>query len=231
MSKPHSPETRAKIAEALRGKPKSAEHRAKISADKKSKPMHPNFAAAGRVAAIGREYSLEARLKMSAAVKRESLTDRFWPKVKVGSDDECWEWQAFRNPNGYGMIGVGSTVDGTKRVALAHRVAWELTNGPIPDDVKVRHLVCDNPPCCNPAHLALGTHADNAADKMAKGRHRASPGEANGSSKLTDEQRRIIRERYAAGGISQCQLASDFHVDQTTISRIVRVTNYHAPIV
>lgn len=88
---------------------------------------------------------------------------RFWEKVdKSGGPDACWPWLGAQTPKGYGMFDHRG----------AHRTAWKIANGPIPDGKLVRHLVCDNPPCCNPRHLALGTDADNAADKVAHGRWR-----------------------------------------------------------
>ena len=99
------------------------------------------------------------------------LSDRFWAKVGVGSPGECWEWQAFCLPNGYGTIGVGSEINGTNRKAYAHRVSWELAHGPIPAGMDVCHT-CDNPPCVNSAHLFLGTKSDNMRDASAKGRIR-----------------------------------------------------------
>jgi len=73
------------------------------------------------------------------------------------------EWSGSRGRDGYGSIHVGP------QTILTHRLAWELAHGPIPDGLCVLHH-CDNPPCCNPAHLWLGTPADNAADRDAKGR-------------------------------------------------------------
>ena len=77
----------------------------------------------------------------------------------------CWTWTRATNKAGYGKIGSG---EGAGTLAT-HRVSWELTNGPVPDGLFVLHR-CDNPPCCNPAHLFLGTSRDNTLDMIAKGR-------------------------------------------------------------
>jgi hypothetical protein len=107
----------------------------------------------------------------------------------------------------------------------AHRVAWELTHGPIPDGMLVCHR-CDNPPCVNPPHLFLGTDALNAADKGAKGRARTTPqrGEDSPAAKVTTEAVLQIRARYAAGGISQRELGEEYGIGQTHVGRIVRGT-------
>lgn len=82
----------------------------------------------------------------------------------VVTDSGCHEFNGCRNEHGYGAMRGG---DG--RTVLAHRLAWELANGPVPEDMCVCHR-CDNPPCCNLDHLFLGTHADNMRDRDAKGR-------------------------------------------------------------
>ena len=98
---------------------------------------------------------------------RCTVEERFWDKVAIAADDDgCWEWQAYKNPAGYGKIGVGGRGKG---IALAHRVSWELKFGQIPDGLCVCH-VCDNPGCVRPGHLFLGTHKDNMTDMAKKGR-------------------------------------------------------------
>lgn len=95
--------------------------------------------------------------------------ERFYAKVsKTPTEQGCLEWLAYRNPLGYGSFGVGGTTVG------AHRVAWEIVNGLIPVGLVIRH-VCHNRLCCNPAHLLLGTQADNVADMMSSGRWHSAP--------------------------------------------------------
>lgn len=157
-----------------------------------------------------------------------TLEARFWQKVEKGDPDECWEWRGWRDDGGYGCISVRG------RRVRSHRVVWELTDGPIPAGLCVCHT-CDNPPCVNPAHLWLGTNADNVADKMAKGRHgtgrglahgrytkpeRTPRGEGHGRAKVTDVQVRAMRERHEAGA-TQIALDHEYGISSGVVNKIV----------
>lgn len=150
-----------------------------------------------------------------------SVAERFWSKVGETSDTDCQPWLSATNAKGYGLVHY------KRRSTLAHRVAWELTQGPIPTGLCVLHR-CDNPACCNPTHLFLGTNRDNVADRHAKGRNGHLPGEHHGRAKLTNAQAHEIRERYAAGGVSLRSLAADYGVHNSRIGRIVKGQAYNA---
>lgn len=108
---------------------------------------------------------------------------------------------------------------------MAHRFAYELAHGPIPDGYLVCHT-CDNPPCCNSAHLFLGTAKDNVQDCIRKNRrskHRRpyNTGDANTHAKLTEDQAKQILTLVAHGTYQQTELAKRFDVDKGTIWRLV----------
>jgi hypothetical protein len=93
---------------------------------------------------------------------KKTDAERFWEKVER-RPPFCWHWKASLARGGYGSFRFHG------RAQQAHRVAWQLTHGAIPPGFDVLHR-CDTPGCVNPGHLFLGTHADNMADKVAKGR-------------------------------------------------------------
>jgi hypothetical protein len=145
----------------------------------------------------------------SGVPTKRSLAARFWPKVAVGEPHECWPWTGARRPvkgEEYGQIYGYWNFATKKRVILSsHRVAYELGHGTIPAGMVVRHI-CDNPPCCNPTHLTLGTHADRL----------------NGRAVLTAEKADQIRRLYATGAVTFRILAEWYGVSATQISRVVR---------
>ena len=147
------------------------------------------------------------------------LETRFWSKVDIRSPDECWPWKAScSKQTGYGKFGKGGKYGGWIE---AHRVAYELTNGPVPPGFLVMHS-CDYRPCCNPLHLFAGTTLDNILDKVRKGIHRwKTPyGETAGTAKLTRVQVAEIKSRHVIGD-SRAALARDYGVSWTQIARIV----------
>ena len=113
----------------------------------------------------------------------KTFVARFWAKIEK-CENGCWEWTGVRNWMGYGRVSRAG------RITSAHRIAYELSVAAIPDGLSVLHR-CDNPPCCNPDHLFVGTVRDNAKDAVAKGRYVVWRW-------LTEEQKAAIR---AARGI------------------------------
>lgn len=114
----------------------------------------------------------------------------------------CWIWTGSKSSTGYGHIKIN------RATVKAHRLSYMLAHGPIPDGLCVLHR-CDVPLCVNPAHLFLGTNADNVRDRNAKGR-------ARGNAKLTVAAVRDIRSRFAEGA-SMVRLASEYGVDRAAI--------------
>lgn len=133
----------------------------------------------------------------------------FLARAKPDPVTGCWEWQGEIKLNGYTECWVFG------RREMAHRAAYRELVGPIPEGKIIRHT-CDNPRCCNPAHLLPGTQADNIRDKVA--RNRQAKGERHGSAKLTEQQVREIR----ASPISGRKLSPIYGVSQTMIDQIKR---------
>lgn len=140
---------------------------------------------------------------------RRPFAERFWARVKVNGADECWPWDRPHVSTGYGRF----WVDG--RQSPAHRIAFGLTFDCLS---VIGHYVvmhkCDNPACCNPAHLMLGTVADNNRDRAQKGR--SCRGERHHSAKLTDDQVVAIRARDTRSA----DLAREYGVSYQTVYNI-----------
>lgn len=131
----------------------------------------------------------------------------------INKTDGCWLWTGATSGYRYGRFNLRG------HYLKAHRFSWEYHNGQIPNEMHVLHR-CDNGLCVRPDHLFLGTHQDNMRDRTAKGRTRPVYGSKNHLSKLTEHQVQQIRKRYADGA-RQVDLAAEFNVYQTTISKIV----------
>lgn len=145
------------------------------------------------------------------------VAPRFWAKVQRGKPDECWPWLGCTTTWGYGSFKVG------QKSFIASRVAYAVSHGEEPGDKLVCHT-CDNPACCNPTHLWLGTDADNGRDKDLKGRavHNGIKGEKHMWSKLTTAQVLEVKTSPLTGKA----LAAKFGVCKTTISEIRQGRNW-----
>lgn len=159
---------------------------------------------------------------------------RFWKDCPVGKPDACWLWTGPVTPRwGYGVLWFNGEMD------TANRAAWMVFRGPIPEGLSVLHNCPggDNPRCCNPKHLWLGTTGDNNRDRDAKGRTRgvaidrlgSGPyiesrprGEGHSLSKLTDAKVREIRLLYSTGKWTLKRLAKKFDVYFTLIHMVVK---------
>ncbi len=139
--------------------------------------------------------------------------DRFWSMVSKQGSGDCWEWTAGTYRRGYGAFHLNNRSFG------AHRIAYYLAMGIDPQGLCVCHS-CDNPPCCNPAHLWTGTHLDNNLDMKAKGRLE------QGGRKLNESDVRTIRKLYKAGNVFERELGAMFGVTQKNISHIITRRNW-----
>ena len=152
-----------------------------------------------------------------------TLAARFASRINMRGPDECWPWSGKHSTlHGYGVIYIGKGDNGKPVMMVAHRVAYMLAVGPIPGRLCVLHR-CDNPPCCNPAHLFLGTRLENHKDMMAKGRQSKPPllaGEDNPKSKLTEMDVRHIRMARNWGVSTGC-LARRYCVRLNTIRAVL----------
>jgi hypothetical protein len=135
----------------------------------------------------------------------ENQNKWFWSKINKKSEFACWEWIRGTDTNGYGKVRF------RKHIQMAHRVAWILTHGEITNKLIICHS-CDNPPCCNPDHLFLGTHLDNAHDKIKKGRdkHRFLYGDNHQNTTISDKDILRIRELYSTGKFTYKKLGKLF---------------------
>jgi hypothetical protein len=132
----------------------------------------------------------------------EWLVERFWQGVDKREPNECWPWKKARVTDGYGTVAFWAGYP-----VATHRLSYEIHKGKIPPKTQVMHT-CDNPPCCNPTHLVLGTPRDNAIDMLKKGR--------NPQQKLVPDQIRNIREDKRKHRI----IAEEYKISESLVSLI-----------
>lgn len=124
----------------------------------------------------------------------------------------CHEWQDAKSKLGYGRLKVAG------KPVIAHRHAYELVHGPIPDGLSVMHS-CDNRSCVNPEHLSIGSHQQNMRDMARKGR--------TGGAKLSPSDAQRLKDMWGTGQYAQTELAALFGVHQAHVSRTVRGERWH----
>lgn len=141
--------------------------------------------------------------------------ERFWAKVDRRGPDECWPWMAACNQHGYGNFRIYSY-----RTVTSSRMALIAATGTEPFGMLVLHH-CDNPPCCNPAHLYFGTASQNNLDKWARGRARLSDqsGQNNGAAKVSEDDIARIVQMFR-GGRSNVAIAREFPITHSMVSKI-----------
>lgn len=152
-----------------------------------------------------------------AEVMTPKRIDRFWRKVDRAGLGLCWPWRAGRNGGGYGLFQGSVAYRGYS--FLAHRLVFWLTHGR--DPIRVVRHTCDNPCCCNPAHLLEGTHADNAADMIARGRQVIVKGKRGPQPRYRLVAREAWRLRYEDRWPVR-QIAERLGVDKATVIRWTR---------
>ena len=131
--------------------------------------------------------------------------------VRTGDRSVCWEWPFSKYATGYGSVSYKG------RTVLTHRLACELDGRPIGDGLVTRHL-CNNPPCCNPAHLKEGTQSENLADMIWSGR--STRGTKNTQAKLTAQQVLEIVDRCNVGA-TQASVAEVYGICRPNVSAIM----------
>jgi hypothetical protein len=179
--------------------------------------------------------------RRSTARTVQDIADRFWARVDRTSPDGCWPWTGPPGDQGYGQI----QCRGISMLPLyTHRVAWELTHGPISEGKHVLHT-CDNAICARPDHLFLGDQVANNADRQAKGRTASGDrngartkreansfvknhgsglkGESHPMADLSDVQVAALRAEYAADPVrgKQAALARKYNISQAHVGRLL----------
>lgn len=159
---------------------------------------------------------------------------RFWEKVDIRGEDECWPWMAARIGNGYGSFTIANKKRGGLKV-VASRISCYLAHGPCTQSWNKTLHSCDNPPCCNPAHLRWGTQQHNVDDAVERNRHVLPPkntpgrnvgkmpvGSAVYNQSLTEAQVREIWRLHLIGGMTTSQIAMAVGAKQHTVADVAR---------
>lgn len=154
-------------------------------------------------------------------LRRQDIRKRLLARIPTHlPPDQCWEYMGRRTVMGYGEIDYRRSGDTRAKPYRAHRLMYEFEVGPIPDGLFVCHS-CDNPPCCNPAHLWLGTNEENSYDRHAKGRTKYGPtkrGEDHPMAKMNEDKvRELLKLR---GAIHMNDAADKFGITPQQVANI-----------
>ncbi len=152
-------------------------------------------------------------------MEERNTPKNFWKGVDVRGENDCWEWVGYKDKNGYGSISINNYPNKT------HRYVWEIMYGYIPEGMCVCHS-CDNPPCCNPKHLWLGTVGENTRDMINKGRKVVKYGEENHHHKLLKNDVLKIRRLYSTNKYTQEEIGNMFGVTKSNIECIVNYKSW-----
>lgn len=151
---------------------------------------------------------------MAGKPRLDSIAINFDANWKLDEATGCHEWLRSKKRDGYGYL----YAINKGKVIGAHVFSYERSIGPIPTGMHVCHS-CDNKGCVSPAHLFLGTNTDNRLDSVVKRRH--AFGSRHGQAKIDEAQAEAIKRSWKEGGVSQKQIAQQFGISQTQVSRIV----------
>lgn len=163
----------------------------------------------------------ETIIRRSGESEYDLALRKFLSGIDINAQSGCWEWKKNRTPKGYGQVWAFG------RMMVASRLSYKLFVGDIPENLCACHI-CDNPPCCNPDHLFLGTLNDNIQDCIKKGRRvpHGKRGQDCGRAKLNDRQVLEIKRRSRDGEKAK-DLGMEYGVDRHTIRGIVRGFNWN----
>lgn len=217
LAKGRTPKARAKAKQKLKENAKNPEWRKKVS-DATKRAMRTENVRKKHLAGLGKAFGYDyfsitkSPIPISGTLAKLigiEYINRFWSRVSIKSDDECWEFQGSGKAIGYGTFWIGDKEIQAHRFALMLQLGRDLQE----NEQALHH--CDNPPCCNPAHLFLGDIATNVADKMAKGRHKTL-------GKLTKQQVQEIRKLYATGHWTLRQLSQKYQRSVESLRKVVK---------
>jgi hypothetical protein len=174
-----------------------------------------------------RYYEKKIGRKAGNSGRPANTPEVLWSKVDKRGENDCWNWLGYKGESGYGRVQINDWS------YYAHRVIYDLSNPgvitwKVPKETDENGFLlhtCDNPSCCNPKHLWVGTHADNMADKAKKGRCPDYSGDKGPRCKLTMVQAREIRQKRQSG-ISARELAKMYNISLPSIKTLLRGDSY-----